>query len=125
MVRSEGQVTVIQELEMLALMAAISLWCPEFKSYRVVAFTDSESVRGAFLKTWSNNHQNNHLLACIFQVEEECLCQIWLERVPSQSNPSDLLSREKFNQWMGLKCRQVDFRNLWNRAALFRGKCAA
>ena len=125
MVRSEGQVTVIQELEMLALMAAISLWCPEFKSYRVVAFTDSESVRGAFLKTWSNNHQNNHLLACIFQVEEECLCQIWLERVPSQSNPSDLLSREKVNQWMGLKCRQVDFRNLWNRAALFRGKCAA
>ena len=124
-VRLEGQVTVIQELEMLALMAAACLWCPKFKNHRVVAFTDSESVRGAFLKSWSNNLQNNHLLACIFQVEEECLCQIWLERVPSQSNPSDLLSREKVTQWMGLECSQVGVRQLWSHAALFRGKSAA
>jgi ribonuclease HI len=124
-VRCDGQVTVIQELEMLALLVAVCLWCPEFKNYRVVAFTDSESVRGAFLKTWSNNLQNSHLLAHVFQVEEECLCQIWLERVPSQSNPSDHLSREKVRKWMGLVNQQVDYKELWNRAALLRGKCAA
>ena len=124
-VRCDGQVTIIQELEMLALLVAICLWCPEFKNYRVVAFTDSESVRGAFLKTWSNNRQNSHLLTHIFQVEEECLCQIWLERVPSQSNPSDHLSREKVRKWMGLESQEVDYKELWNRAALLRGKCAA
>ena len=41
-----GQVSIIQELEMLALLAAVELWCPLYPSHRVVAFTDSEAVRG-------------------------------------------------------------------------------
>ena len=124
-VRSDGQVTVIQELEMLALLIAVRLWFPEFKSHRFVAFTDSESVRGAFLKTWSNNTHNSRFLTHIFQMEEDYLCQLWLERVPSQSNPSDCLSRKKVESWKGLKRRQVDCQSLWNEAALLRGKCAA
>ena len=124
-VRCDGQVTVIQELEMLALLAAVHLWCPLFKNYRIVSFTDSESVRGAFLKTWSNNSQNSYLLAYIFQVEEECLCQLWLERVPSQSNPADHLSHEKLSSWNGLNSQSVDCPALWNLAAHHRGKCAA
>ena len=124
-VRSDGQVTVIQELEMLALLIAVRLWFREFKSHRFVAFTDSEPVRGAFLKTWSNNTHNSRFLTHIFQVEEDCLCQLWLERVPSQSNPSDCLSRKKVESWKGLKTRQVDCQSLWNEAALLRGKCAA
>ena len=112
-VRCEGQVTVIQELEMLALLAAVCSWCPVFSNHRIVIFTDSESVRGSFLKTWSHNAQNSRLLAQIFQVEEECLCQLWLERVPSQSNPADLFSREKLLQWNGLSSQSVDCLALW------------
>ena len=70
---------------MLALLAAVELWCPLYPSHRVVAFTDSEAVRGRFLKSWSNNAQCSHLLSRIFQVEDGCLCQIWLERVASQT----------------------------------------
>ena len=104
---SQDQGTVIQELEMLALLVAVSVWCPVFKSYGVVAFTDSESVRGAFLKTWSNNLNSSHLLTCIFQVEESSMCQVWLER-PSQSNPVDGLSREETTSWMSLTRQIVD-----------------
>lgn len=97
-IRSDGQVTLIQELEMLALLVVPNLWIPPSGG-----FIDSESVRGAFLKTWSNNSNNNHLLAQIFRVEEKSMCQIWLERVPSQFNPVDVLSREKTDSWMGLR----------------------
>ena len=51
----KDQQTMIQELEMLALLVAVSAWCPGRAGRRIVAFTDSESVRGSFLKTWSSN----------------------------------------------------------------------
>lgn len=40
-----GQQTMIQKLEMLALLIAVSVWCPGHAGRRIVAFTDSESVQ--------------------------------------------------------------------------------
>jgi len=60
------QQTMIQELEMLALLVSIDLWCPTRSGRRVDAFTDSESVRGSFLKSWSFNEPCNKLLNRIF-----------------------------------------------------------
>ena len=123
-IRSEGQVTLIQELEMLALLVALTMWCPLFESHRVVAFTDSESVGGSFLKTWSNNVSNSHMLAQVFRVEERCLCQVWIERVPGQSNPVDILSREKVERWKGLDRQCIDCHSVWLESAQNRGKSA-
>lgn len=33
-----GQISIIEELEMLVLLAAVELWCPLYPSHRVVAF---------------------------------------------------------------------------------------
>lgn len=123
-IRLEAQVTLLQELEMFALLIAVTLWCPDHKRHRVVAFTDSEAVRGAFLKTWSNNSTNSHLLSQIFRVEEQCFCQVRIERVPSQSNPVDTLSRTKTHTWMNLKRHAVDYREVWSKSASNRGKSA-
>ena len=120
-IRLQDQGAVIQELEMLALLVAVSVWCPVFKSYGVVAFTYSESVRGAFFKTWSNNLNSSHLLTRIFQVEESSMCQVWLER-PSQSNPVDGLSREETTSWMSLTRQTVHCRSVWHKSANYRGK---
>ncbi len=43
----KGQKTVIQELEMMAVLAAVRVRRKLIKSCRVVLFTDSEAVRGA------------------------------------------------------------------------------
>ena len=77
------------------LLVAVSSWCPKWRDRRFVAFTNNEAVRGNFLKTWSDNGSNNRPLAKVFEVAEACSCQVWLERVPSQSNPSGYLSRRK------------------------------
>ena len=57
-------------------------------------FTDSEAVRGAFLKSWSANDDSDKMINIIFQVEGNFDIPVWVERVPSQSSPSDILSRE-------------------------------
>ena len=50
-VKKEGQKNMIQEMEMLALLVAVSMWCPLWNGARIVAFTDSEAVRFSFFKT--------------------------------------------------------------------------
>ena len=93
-VMAKGQRTVIQELEMMAVLAAVRVWRKLITSCRVVLFTDSEAVRGAFSKSWSANEDSDKMINIIFQVEEEFDLPVWIGRVPSQSNPSDILSRE-------------------------------
>ena len=68
-IMAKGQKTVIQELEMMAVLAAMKVWKELMKTCRVVLFTDSEAVRGAFLKSWSANGDSDKMISVIFQVE--------------------------------------------------------
>lgn len=120
-VKAVNQVSIIQELEMFAFLAAL---CHMIENRRVVVFTDSESVRGSFLKTWSQNAQCSFLLRQIFQLEAECLCQVWLERVPSQSNPADVMSREVVTAWMSADRFRLDCKSLWREVAIPSGVSA-
>ena len=106
---------------MLALLIAASMWCPHHEGRRIVAFTDSESVRGSFLKTWSGNDPSSKILRNIFLLEETHSCHIWLERVPSQSNPADSLSRSQVAHWAGHERTRVDVTKLWNHTASSMG----
>lgn len=119
----KDQQTMIQELEMLALLIALSAWCPGRAGRRIVAFTDNESVRGSFLKTWSSNDPCSKVLRLrqIYLLEEIHSCHVWLERVPSQSNPSDQLSRNQVAQWSGLCRTRIDVTKIWNHAATHMG----
>ena len=67
---STGQRTVIQELEMMAVLASVMVWQSLVKACRVVLFTDSEVVRGAFLKSWSANNDSDKMIDVIFRVKE-------------------------------------------------------
>ena len=46
-IMAKGQKTVIQELEMMVVLAAVRVWRKLIKACRVVLVTDSEAVRGA------------------------------------------------------------------------------
>ena len=111
---SKGQKTVIQELEMMAVFAAFRSWKELISSNRVVLFTDSEAVRGAFLKSWSANEDSDKMVGAIFQVESDFDVPVWIERVPSQSNPSDILSREVVAEFRGAERTEVDPAEMWS-----------
>ena len=112
-IMSKGQRTVVQELEMMGVLAAVKSWHSFLKSRRVVLFTDSESVRGSFLKTWSANNDSDDMINVIFKVEEDFDIPLWIERVPSQSNPSDVLSREVVTVFAGAERVRVNPREIW------------
>ena len=82
----EGQETAIQELEGFALLIALETFSPHLEGTRVILFSDSDAVRGAFLKNWSSNQNCSKILSKVFTLEEMMQLQIWIERVPSQSN---------------------------------------
>ena len=58
-------------------------------------------MRGAFLKSWSANDASDNMIDIIFQVESGFDVPVWIETVPSQSNPGDILSRETAVEFEG------------------------
>ena len=112
-IMAKGQRTVIQELEMMAVLAAVRVWEKLIKSWFVVLFTDSEAVRGAFLKSWSANKDSDRMIDIIFQVEEEFDLPVWIERVPSHGNPADILSREVVTKFGEAEKVEVDPWEMW------------
>ena len=113
-VMAKGQKTVIQELEMIAVLAAMKVWKKLIKTCRVVMFTDSEAVLGAFFKSWSANDDSDKMIDIIFQVESGFDVPVWIERVPSQSNPADILSRETVVEFEGAEKAEVDAGEMWS-----------
>ena len=61
-IMSSDQETAIQELEALAVLAAVTTFRSSLTNRKTVVFTDSESVRGAFLKSWSQNFKCSKIL---------------------------------------------------------------
>ena len=98
---------------MMAVLAAVRVWQKLINSCRVVLFTDSEAVRGAFLKSWPANKGSDRMIDVIFQVEEEFDLPVWIERVPSQSNPADVLSREIVTRFGKAERVEVDPWEMW------------
>ena len=114
---SRGQRTIIQELEMLAVLCAFKCWQERATVHRIVLFTDSESVRGAFLKSWSANTDSDRLLNSIFEIESLFSLPVWIERVPSQRNPADILSRDVVTKLGSATKVEADPWEMWNTSA--------
>ena len=50
--------------------------------------------------------------------------QLWIERVPSQSNPADRLSREGVEELSGLGRMRCDAHTVWDDLVLLKGVSA-
>ena len=77
-------------------------------------FTDSEAVRGSILKSWSANEDSDRLMEVIFDIEARFEVSVWIERVPSQSNPADVVSRETVTTLGDAKRVKVDPSEMWS-----------
>ena len=97
-----GQKTAIFELEFLAVYLGLVLMLPYFRGKRVVVFTDNSGVLGALQRCTSKNATANVVIQKLCQFEEDHGFLVWLERVPSQSNMSDCMSREVMDHFEGL-----------------------
>ena len=112
---------MIQELEALAVLVAAKVFQNLFENCKVVILSDSESVRFSFLKAWSKNEECSKVLLGVFEVEELLQSQFWIERVPSQSNPADDLSRNETDNFKGILRTRCDIHSLWKSMVQSRG----
>ena len=104
----EDQRTAIFELEGLAIVVALDLFADEVKGRRLVVFADSQSVQSSFIKWKSKNSNMDLLLRRMCTSEDKLGIIAWKERVPSQSNPADELSRVVTDSYKGCAVTRAD-----------------
>ena len=64
------------------------------KGRHLVIFTDNQAAQECLIKCKSVNEKMDLIIRFVCSSEEALDLMAWIERVPSQSNPSDILSRE-------------------------------
>ena len=85
--------TIIFEAELLAYVASIILWKSKIRNRPLSAFIDNNSARDACISGRARNEVGQHLIALLLAVEDLSGVNAWISRVPSPSNPSDILSK--------------------------------
>jgi len=64
---------------MMAVLGALKSWEDLLSKQCVVLFTDSEAVRGAFLKSWSAKEDSDLLTSLIFDIEARFEVPVWIQ----------------------------------------------
>ena len=59
----------------------------------------------------------NLIVRSVCSAEEKLGLVTWIERVPSQSNPADELSRAKMFEYAGVKAKEVNLMKCWMMCA--------
>ena len=115
-IKRADQETIIFELEGLAVATGLALFKDLLRGKRLVIFTDNQAVQSCLIKSKSSNKHMDLVIRFICSTEEELDVMSWIERVPSQSNPADVFSREIVEFFEGLKKSQVNLEEMWDKS---------
>eukprot|EP00435_Cladocopium_sp_Y103_P011386 s2311_g3.t1 len=114
-VKRPEQKTVIFELEGLAIAVGLDVFTPWIKGKRVIVFADNQAAQSCIIKCKSANVHMDQVIRRICSLEEKLGVLSWIERVPSQSNPADELSREEVEMYRGLKRTKTCLLETWKK----------
>ena len=99
--------TVIYELELLAGVLAIRLWCRFIEDRQCVLYVDNDGARHSYISGVSHDPVVETILDDFVFFEESCRTSLWVARVPSPSNVADLPSRRDFSFLAEKGCERV------------------
>lgn len=91
----KDQDVAIAELETLAVVIALSIWCDILFSKHLVACIDNDGARYSLIKGYSKAPSVTALVQLVANTCEECTIVPWFLRVPSASNLADAPSRSQ------------------------------
>ena len=86
--------TQIIPLELIAAAGTLTTYAKQLEGRDVIFFIDNQSVCGALAKGTSRSRDIQNLTTAWHFLALKLRCRIWIEWVPSESNPADMLSRE-------------------------------
>ena len=86
----EDKKTVIAELESLAVLAGLGIFCEHRVGYRIVGFIDNEATLSSMIKADSPVPFLSDCAEMVAELESKLGLDVWFERVASNANPADL-----------------------------------
>jgi len=95
-------------LEMLAIALGLSVFANELKGRKVIMFSDNKGAEGATRKGTAKAWDHCQIIHEIWTMALQSGIHLWLERVPTDDNVSDLPSRQEYSllQEMGSVWRE-------------------
>ena len=85
--------TQIIPLELIAAAGLLQTFGERIRGRNVIFFIDNQSVCGVLTKGVSKSRDLQHLSTAWHILCAQLGCRVWIEWVPSKSNPADILSR--------------------------------
>ena len=109
----EEKKTIILEAELLAYVVSLVVWKEALRGKPIIAFIDNNGVRDLCISGRGRNLFAKAQTALFLTIEDMISANVWVARVPSPSNPADILSREKADTLCvdGRKIRSSDIKN--------------
>ena len=86
--------TLMVEAELLAVVVSIVLWKKTLSNHPLVAYIDNNSARNVCISEKARNNVGSSPDYLVLSVEDASGISPWFVKVPSPSNPADILSRE-------------------------------
>ena len=114
-IRRNDQDTIIFELEGLAIAVGLHVFKEQLRGKRLVVFTDNQAAEACLIKCKSANENMDLIIRFICTSEESLDMMSWIERVPSQSNPADILSREVVQTFLDRSRTKVEVAAMWRK----------
>ena len=100
--------TQIVMIELLAAVAALRAFADSIKNGAVVLFVDSEAVEGALVKGYSGRADLCRLVGLFWAIAHDLCVFVYIDRVPTDANPSDAPSRHHCEALLKAGWLQVD-----------------
>lgn len=85
-------------VELYACILALQHWKDLFKSERIILFVDNYGAQDCLVKGTSSVTAWRTLLMVLEEMDDELFQNLWVTRVPSQSNPADFPSRGSIHE---------------------------
>ena len=95
-------------IELLATVVALRTFAPWIRDSLVLLFVDSEPVQGALVKGYSSKEDFCELIGVFWKVALDLGVNVFIDRVPTDSNPSDPPSRNRMDIGMALGWKSID-----------------
>ena len=104
--------TIIFECEFFALLCAITIWKDILAHCNIVVHTDNDAVRDSFIAGHTTSENGLPILDACLRMEYSLQSNVWITRVPTESNISDEPSRLQCEHLLKAGCSQ-DRADVW------------
>ncbi|OLQ02504.1 hypothetical protein AK812_SmicGene14638 [Symbiodinium microadriaticum] len=88
-------------IELLATVVAVQTFREEIHGKLVLLFIDSEPVEAALIKGYSAKEDVCELVGIFWELVLELRCSVYIDRVPTDSNPADNPSKRHASHFIG------------------------